>query len=169
MILLWLTIAKALSALASAELKILRTGTSTEFAAVKLVLWMFMQCHKLDTLCVPSSVWPCHCQSCHSQGKLALQTKLQWWWLRIGAMTIVKVGSWKCNQIATQNGLTILSYHSSGNAVITFINSYSFPYPPADLVCLSATPWAFGLSLVTMNQTLLYVTEAPEAHLHIVK
>ena len=55
-------------------------------------------------------------------------------------------------KIATQNGLTNLSYHYYGNAVITFINSHSFPFPPADLVCLSTTPWAFGLSLVTMNQ-----------------
>ena len=73
-------------------------------------------------------------------------------WYNCDAMTTVKIGTWKIGQIATQNDLTILSCHYSGTAVIEFIITYSFPYPPADLVCYSATPWAFGLSLDAMNQ-----------------
>jgi len=78
----------------------------------------------------------------------------------------MKIGTWKIGQIATQNDLTILSCRYSGNAVIEFIITHSFPYPPADLVCFSTTPWAFGLSQDTMNQILLDVTEA--SHLHVV-
>ena len=89
-------------------------------------------------------------------------------WYNCDAMTTVKIGTWKIGQIATQNDLTILSCHYSGTAVIEFIITHSFPYPPADLVCYSATPWAFGLSLDAMNQisNLLDVTEA--SHLHVV-
>ena len=167
MILLWLMVARTVLALASAELKLLRTHMRTDVAAVNCCYEYLcnVTSHKLDMLCVSSSVR--HANAGHATIRQAGGAN---------KVTMVMTENWCTDsydiwfmKIATQNGLTNLSYHSYGNAVITFINSYSFPYPPADLVCLSATPWAFGLSLVTMNQTLLYVTEAPEAHLRIVK
>ena len=69
MILLWLTIAKALFALAPAELKILRTNMRTEVAIDKSIQRLLMQRHKYKLVhdVFAMARMACLSQLCHNK------------------------------------------------------------------------------------------------------